>query len=163
MASLMNIELERICKEAVVHFKIPLRHLPRGTEIDKDPDYGWPVCWPVLETEPSRTESRSSNLSTTMLGDAVSVSSKPLTQDGFHAQILLWPDCSIEFSVCFRFLEGRFYTQWIVRGIEHKCVSRTCPFSKVTSHRSCLLQFVKHLAMPILTGKYRMLHYTDWW
>jgi hypothetical protein len=38
-----------------------------------------------------------------------------------------------------------------------------CSFSNITWHRNRLLLFVKHLAMRILTRKYRIIkQYTDW-
>jgi hypothetical protein len=38
-----------------------------------------------------------------------------------------------------------------------------CSFSNITSHQNRLLLFVKHLAMDILTMKYRIKQlYTDW-
>jgi hypothetical protein len=37
-----------------------------------------------------------------------------------------------------------------------------CSFSNIASHQNRLLLFVKHLAMSILTRKYRIRQYTDW-
>jgi hypothetical protein len=66
-------------------------------------------------------------------------------------------------------------TNWLLgrcsRQLRKSCAVQTwrireqnvCSFLNITSHRKRLLLFVKHLAMRILTRKYRIRQqYTDW-